>query len=70
MIRLTRLDHTPYLLNPSLIEQVAETPDTLITLSNGKKLLVTERAETVAEAVRVWWRSVYLAERAAGDEPT
>ena len=63
MIRLTRLDRQPYLLNPALIEQIAEMPDTVITLSNGKKLLVVERADTVAEAIRAWWRSVYLSDR-------
>ena len=42
MILITKLNHEQVLLNNDLIEQVEETPDTVITLTTGKKLVVTE----------------------------
>ncbi|WP_404351496.1 flagellar FlbD family protein [Sutcliffiella horikoshii] len=47
MIKLTKLNGRPFALNVWLIEQVEETPDTMITLNNGKKVLVKERMEEV-----------------------
>ena len=37
MIPLTRPDGTAVLINPDRIELVEETPDTVITLADGKK---------------------------------
>jgi flagellar protein FlbD len=52
MIRVTRLDHSPIILNAELIEQIEETPDTVITLTNGQTLMVGETAaEIVARAI-------------------
>ena len=39
MIELTKINGVKILLNSSLIETVEETPDTVITLTDGKKLL-------------------------------
>ena len=44
MIPLTRPDGTALLVNPDRIELVEETPDTVITLADGKKILVRETA--------------------------
>jgi flagellar protein FlbD len=44
MIRLTRLNHVPLVLNSDLIEQVEVTPDTVITMTTGEKLMVLESA--------------------------
>lgn len=35
MIRLTRLNHIPLVLNSDLIEHIEITPDTVITLTSG-----------------------------------
>lgn len=52
MIRLTRLNSQPLVVNAELIKFVEETPDTVITLRDGEKVLVKERAdEVVARAV-------------------
>ena len=48
MIPLTRPDGTAVLINPDRIELVEETPDTVITLADGKKMLVRETAAEVA----------------------
>ena len=60
MIRLHRLGHAPhpFHVNPDLVLTVEANPDTVITLTTGTKLLVTEAPEAVADAVRVWRASV------------
>ena len=42
MIRVTRINQTPLMLNSDLIEHVETTPDTVISLTNGQKYVVTE----------------------------
>ena len=49
MIRLTRLNHAPIVLNSDLIEHIDITPDTVITLTNGQILRVLESADEVVE---------------------
>jgi flagellar protein FlbD len=51
MVQLTRLNHESFLLNSDLIEQVDVTPDTVITLTGGHKLVVRESAEEVVRRV-------------------
>jgi len=51
MIRLTRLNHVPLVLNSDLIEHVEVTPDTVITLTTGQKLMVLESAEEITNRV-------------------
>jgi uncharacterized protein YlzI (FlbEa/FlbD family) len=60
MIALHRLGGTrePFHLNPDLIVTVDRTPDTVVHLSTGTRLLVTETPDEVAEAVREWRASV------------
>jgi flagellar protein FlbD len=47
MIRLTRLNRAPIVLNCDLIEHIDVTPDTVITLTNGQILRVRETADEV-----------------------
>jgi flagellar protein FlbD len=51
MIRVTRLDGSQMYLNEDLIEIIEETPDTHITLTNGKRYLVRERASVLIEQI-------------------
>jgi flagellar protein FlbD len=51
MIQLTRLNHVPFYLNPDLIEQIERTPDTVIRLTTGVRVVVVEEAEMVVERV-------------------
>ena len=59
MIRLTRLNHVPLILNSDLIEHIDMTPDTVVTLTSGQKLMVLETAEEVVDKV-VWFRRMLL----------
>lgn len=51
VIILTRLNGQRFAVNPDLIERVESTPDTIVTLVDGTKYLVTEDIEAIAELV-------------------
>jgi flagellar protein FlbD len=59
VIHLTRLNHTPVVLNSDLIEHVETTPDTVISLTTGQKFMVLESAEEIIERVVKFRRSIY-----------
>ncbi|MBZ5663591.1 MAG: flagellar FlbD family protein [Acidobacteriia bacterium] len=58
MIQLTRLNSHPLVINSDLIKFVEQSPDTLITLVNGEKIVVRESAQDVLERVVQFRRSV------------
>lgn len=60
MIHLTRINHKPLLLNSDLIEHIEATPDTVITLTNGQKLVVTDSQEAVVEKIIEFRRSILV----------
>jgi flagellar protein FlbD len=60
MIRLTRLNHAPMVLNSDLIEHIDVTPDTVITLTNGQILRVLESADEVVERCVEYRRRILL----------
>lgn len=51
MIELTRLNGRPIVLNSDLIKTAEASPDTMLTLVNGEKLIVRENCSEVAERV-------------------
>ena len=59
MIKLTRLNGMNYYLNADLIEQIESTPDTVVTLSINKTLLVKETPEEVIEKVIDYKRKIF-----------
>ncbi len=58
MIRLTRLNRAPMVLNSDLIEHIDVTPDTVITLTTGQILRVRETADEVVERIVEFRRRV------------
>ena len=56
MIVLHRLGHDdePFHLNPDLFATIEETPDTIITLTTGQKVVVAESPDEVVGHIRVW----------------
>jgi len=58
MIQLTRLNNTPLLVNSDLIKFVEQSPDTVITLINGEKILVRENADSVLQRIVQFRRAV------------
>lgn len=58
MIRLTRINRVPLVLNSDLIEHVEVTPDTVIALTTGQKYIVMESADEVIQKVIEFRRSI------------
>jgi flagellar protein FlbD len=59
MIPLTRLNNTPLVINPDLIVFMEETPDTIITLSNGDKITVQEKVHEVIHRIIKFRRCIF-----------
>ena len=64
MIKLTRLDGEPFVLNADMIMYVESRPDTFITLSGGERIVVGESMDEVVERA-----GLNDALRRAGAEP-
>jgi flagellar protein FlbD len=60
MIELTRLNGTPIMLNSDLIKTAEASPDTMLTLINGEKMIVREDTAEIVERVLAY-RSRLLA---------
>jgi flagellar protein FlbD len=58
VIRVTRINQQPLVLNSDLIEHIEATPDTVITMMNGQKLVVAESADALVEKVIAFRRSI------------
>lgn len=71
MIELTRFNGERFVLNAEQIEIVEATPDTIIRLLNGKKLVVREPVETVVAKALEYARRVHAigVPPAPGDAP-
>ena len=50
MIRVTKMDGRPIVLNADWIQSVERTPDTLITLTTGFKLIVQDSVDDIVGA--------------------
>ena len=58
MIRLTRLNHQPIVVNAELIEYLESTPDTVISLVNGQKMTVMEGLNEVMARILAYRREI------------
>ncbi len=68
MIKLTRLDNEPFVLNADLIRYIEARPDTFITLVTGERLVVRESMDEVMERAIRYQQLKYLIP--APDRPT
>lgn len=59
MIEITKLNDSKMLVNTSLIETVEETPDTVITLTSGKKIIVKESRQEVKNLVKLTRKEIF-----------
>ncbi len=51
MIKLTRLNQKELMVNAERVEFVESIPDTVLTLVSGKKIMVAESVDEVADLV-------------------
>ena len=58
MIKLTRLNNQPLVVNSDLIKSMENSPDTVLTLVTGDKIIVRESTEQVLEKVIEFRRAV------------
>jgi flagellar protein FlbD len=70
MIHLTRLNHSHVVLNCDLIEQIETTPDTVVSMTTGQKIMVLESIEEIIHRVRLFRRSILtLQNHSNGESP-
>ena len=58
MIDVTRMNGSLLTINNQLIEMVEETPDTVITLTTGKKIIVKESRQEVKNLVKLYEKEI------------
>lgn len=58
MINVTRLNGDEFIVNADMIEFIEETPDTVISLITGRKVVVKEKKEEVIEKVIEYKRKI------------
>lgn len=58
MIQLTSLKGDTFYLNEILIYRIDQIPDTMITLTDGNKLRVSETPDVVVEKIRDYQKSI------------
>jgi flagellar protein FlbD len=64
MIKLTKFNSKTnkkgeFVLNAEIIETIEETPDTVVTLTNGKKLIVDEPMDEIVRRVMKYRRALH-----------
>ncbi len=60
MISLNRLNNSEFYLNPNLIETMEKTPDTIISLSTEKKLVVKNSINEILEKIIIYNRKIFI----------
>ena len=56
MIDVTKMNGMNITINSDLIETVEDTPDTVITLTTGRKIIVKESRQTIKDLVKSFKR--------------
>ena len=59
MIEVTKLNDQKVLINPDLIELVQETPDTVISFTTGRKIIVKESRQDVKNLVKLYRKEIF-----------
>lgn len=60
MIKLIGFNNKEFVLNSELIEKIEEVPETLVTLVNGKKIIVKDTVDEVIEKVIDYKRKIHI----------
>jgi flagellar protein FlbD len=59
MIALRRLNGQSIMVNADLIESLEATPDTVVTLTSGNKLIVRDRLEEIQDKIIDYKRKIH-----------
>jgi flagellar protein FlbD len=68
MILLTRLSGSAFVLNADLIERLDSTPDSVVTLVDGKKYVVAESLTQIVDLVRTWRGAILATSTLLGED--
>jgi flagellar protein FlbD len=68
MIKLTKLNQETLYLNPLIIESIEMTPDTVIVLTNGKTVVVSNPIDYIIDEIVAFYRKFGLFPAAASGE--
>ena len=60
MIEVTKMNGQKILINPHLIELVEDTPDTVLTLTTGRKIIVKESRQEIKNLVKLYRQEFYV----------
>ena len=60
MIEVTKINGVKILVNPHLFEIVEETPDTVLTLTTGRKIIVKESRQDIKNLVKLYRKEVFV----------
>jgi len=58
MIKVKKLSKEEFYINPSLIETIEKTPDSVITLINGKKIIVSDTIDELLKNITDYYKTV------------
>ncbi|RMD73732.1 MAG: flagellar protein FlbD [Lentisphaerae bacterium] len=67
MIRLTDIGGTEFYLNPDLIEKMEHVPDTVLTLTTGKRVMIRETPDVVPRQIIAFRQRCFDLERKIRD---
>ena len=59
MIEITKMDGTKTLINQDLIETVESTPDTVVTLTTGRKIITKESRQEIDNLAKSYRKEIY-----------
>jgi len=60
LILITRFDNKKIVINGELVEMIEQTPETLITMTTGKKFVVKESVEEIVDKIKVYKKELCL----------
>lgn len=58
MVKLTRMNGLEFVVNAELIEFLESTPDTVMTLTTGKKFVLRDTVEEVVEKIIAYRKAI------------
>ncbi len=61
MVLVHKLKGEPLFLNADLIESIESTPDTVVTLADGRRIMLSDSPEDVVDRIRTYRASILVA---------
>lgn len=62
MIEVTKMSNVKITINDDLMETIEETPDTVITFTTGRKIIVKESRQEIVNLVKLYKKELYKQE--------